>query len=386
MTIAILNGDCGTVDLEPESYDAMLSDCPYGLEFMGKQWDKVVPQRETWEHLAKALKPGAYCLIFGGTRTFDLLCTQLRAANFEIRDTICWLYGSGFPKSLDVSKALDKQAGATREVIGSRTLGGNAALSCKEKGGTYASNTSSNGKTIEVPITAPSSELAKQWEDYGTALKPAWEPIIVARKPLDGTVAHNVQEHGCGALNIGGTRIGRDPNDASGWSQTGSQASANVAMSGKNYDRQAKPDAPKRFPANLILDAEAAEALDRQTGKSKSQPYRENIATGNVLPFKRRTAGGYSDEGGASRFFYCTKASKAERGPDNNHPTLKPIKLTEYLALLLLPPTEDARLLIPFSGSGSEIIGARNAGWKNITGIERELEYITIAKRRLENR
>lgn len=359
---------------------------------MDNSWDRQVPNKETWLNIYASLKPGAPLLAFGGTRTYHHLAMTLEEAGFEIRDCLLWLYGQGMPKSQDTSKAIDSHFGAEREVIGERTLTGNAAIPCKEKGGTYAPNaaakTSGKGKSVIVPITAPATELAKLWSGYGSALKPSYELIVLARKPLSGSMASNVINHGCGPLNIDDCRVYRDPNDTSGWSESGSKASDNVAMSGANYERAAKPDAAGRHPANVILDPEAKDLLDASTKPTKSTPYKENVAAGSVLPLTKRSAGGYSDAGGVSRFFYCSKVSTSERG-DSTHPTMKPIKLTEYLSLLILPPTDTAldvngpRLLVPFSGSGSEMLGAKNAGWKNIVGIELNAEYITTARKRL---
>lgn len=318
--VHFIQEDVTTVKLEPNSFDACLTDPPYFINFMDNAWDKAEDIRAA--HLAwaknvfQALKPGAPLLAFGGTRTWHHLTTALEQAGFEIRDCLMWLYGTGFPKG--------KQA-----------------------------------------------------------LKPAWEPIVLARKPLDGTLQHNIESHGTGALNIDSCRILRASDDKSGWSQTGSKAGENHSLAGKNYEREPKPDAPGRWAANLLLDEEAAKILDASHKPTKSVPYKENTVKGNVLSLKKRTAGGYQDSGGISRFFWCSKVSKKERGPGNDHPTLKPIKLTEYLALLLLPESEDAKLLVPFSGAGSEVIGAMRAGWTDITAIELDKKYIKIARKRI---
>ena len=210
-------------------FDACLTDPPYGLglreptvediiayltgvrsldtggDFMGEEWE--LPPVEVWNETSRVLKPGAPALVFSGTRTFDLVAIGLRAARFESRDSFCWLYSSGYPHSLDVSKAIDAEAGAVRPVIGTRVLTGNAAVSTKDKGGTYGVNVgTAPAKTIEV--TGPATEDAARYSGYGTTLKPAWEPILLVRKPLDGTVAHNVLTHGAGALNLDGCRIG----------------------------------------------------------------------------------------------------------------------------------------------------------------------------------
>ncbi len=411
-------------------FDAVLCDPPYGLSFMGRKWDYDVPTVDLWREVFRVCKPGAPLIAFGGTRTYHRLVVNIEDAGFEIRDQLTWLYGSGFPKSLNVSKALDDAAGATRPVVGERTLTGNAAY---EEGGVQLIGSDTRGTKAAkvVPITAPATDLAKAWDGYGTALKPAVEPAVLARKPLEGTVAENVTRYGVGALAIDACRIGRPPGDvATGWGVTGSKESENLAMSGKNYERAPKAEEGDelggRWPANLILDEAAGALLDAQTGD------RPSTLTGRAAPGAKHAnpsdankpgmfgvgGGGavYADSGGPSRFFYCPKANRRERdlGCDdlpvvsaaeqtgrkegsaglknprasstsagrNTHPTVKPLALCEYLARLIQPPKPDA-LLVPFAGSGSEMIGALRAGWPVVVGIERELAYVEIARRRL---
>lgn len=357
---------CGDVletlkGIPDNTFHGMLSDPPYGLSFMGKDWDKVVPSKEVWAETLRVLRPGAYVLVFGGTRTFHRLAVALEDAGFEIRDCLMWLYGSGFPKSLDVSKSIDAAAGAERKVIGksARHVSGKPGQSTEGSTGTFKESVGMGGV-----VTAPATDAAREWQGYGTALKPAWEPIILARKPLDGTVAANVATWGCGGLAIDASRIGREEGDVSGWSKTGSGASENVAMSGGNYARAPKPDASGRWPANLLLDEESAAVLDAEVGD------RPSTLTGRALPevrcpkcqqweareedlnaeFKcphcgeryetwsamwrdpppranpsnvraqRNVVGGkggggnvYGDSGGPSRFFYSAKVSSSER-------------------------------------------------------------------------
>jgi hypothetical protein len=418
---AIAQGDVLAVlrELPDNEFDALLCDPPYGFSFMGKKWDYDVPSVEVWREALRVLKPGAPLVSFGGTRTFHRVAVGIEDAGFELRDVLSWMYGSGFPKSLNIGKAIDSAAGATRPVIGTQTLTGNAAVSLKDKGGTYGVQVGTvPPKTVNV--TGPATDLAQQWDGYGTALKPAWEPAILARKPLDGTVANNVAKWGVGGLAIDACRIGRAEGDrVSGWSKTGSRASENVAMSGGNTERDPKADAAARWPANVAMDEDAAAALDAQAGNRPSSPYPEHTADGAVLPLTKRTAGGYSDDGGPSRFFYCAKVSTRERehgcaalpqrsaaemtdseegqarldsprtgagrggGARNHHPTLKPIALAKWLARLIMPPSENATLLVPFSGAGSEMIGALTAGWPMVFGIEGEQEYIDIAHARI---
>lgn len=324
MPIELLNADCSSVKLKPNSFDALFCDPPYGLEFMDRDWDRVVPPASTWKHLAAALKPGAHVLAFGGSRTWDFLAQAFRHAGLEIRDTLCWLHAQGYPKSVNLGSGL------------------------------------------------------------GTALKPAFEPLILARKPLDGTLAQNLARWGTGTLNIDACRIG-----AFGYpkGECRKGASVNAYGDGLNGGR-AVPTPGGRFPANVLLDEHAAQLLDEQSGERPSSPFPENIATGSVLPFQRRTAGGYADTGGASRFFFVAKAGGKERSAglseNNNHPTVKPITLAAYLARLLFTNAE-ARLLVPFCGTGSEMIGALKAGWTHVTGIELDAHYIKIARQRIDH-
>lgn len=415
--------ECGDVleilrTLPDNSFDGLFCDPPYGLSFMGKKWDYDVPSVAVWAEALRVLKPGAPLLAFGGSRTYHRLASGIEDGGFELRDQLMFLYGKGFPKSLNVSKALDNAAGATRPIIGTQVLTGNAAVSLKDKGGTFGVQVGTVApKTVN--LTGPATDMAKQWDGYGTALKPAFEPLCLARKPLEGTVAANVTKWGVGGLAIDASRIGRAEGDVSGWSQTGSSSSQNVSMSGANYAREAKPDASGRFPANLILDEAAGALLDEQAGDKPSTLFRENTASGAVLPMTKRTAGGYSDSGGPSRFFYSAKVSTKERnagcdhlplrsagdvtdreddsagldspragagrggGARNHHPTLKPLSLNTYMARLIMPPTRDATILVPFAGAGSEMIGCLLAGWPCVFGIERDPEYVQIAHARI---
>jgi hypothetical protein len=203
--------------MPPDSVDSIVTDPPYGLEFMGKGWDRGVPGVHFWQEALRVAKPGAHLLAFGGTRTFHRLACAIEDAGWEIRDTVMWVYGSGFPKSLDVSKAIDKAAGAEREVLGI----GAADCVYLRRGepcqGHGDAGKRQSGPTIHVAATAPATDAARQWDGWGTALKPAWEPIIVARKPLQGTVAANVLRWGVGGINVDACRI-----PANGETPTGS--------------------------------------------------------------------------------------------------------------------------------------------------------------------
>jgi len=371
-------------------FDAVLCDPPYGISFMQRKWDYDVPSRKTWKAILRVMKPGAPLLACGGTRTFHRLVCAIEDGGFEIRDQIDWIYGSGFPKSLNIAKAIDRLNGDLRPVIGSQTLTGSAAVI----GGARApGDGTAPSRTIDV--TGPGSAASAAWEGMGTALKPAHEPVCLARKLPEGTIAENALTHGVGGLNIDGTRIATDfAERGEAWKRSGHSAKPDAekiaAPAGNGID--CHPGG--RWPANVAFDEIAAALLDEQS----------------------------VDAGGASRFFFCAKADRFERdfgceelawrevpemvdrvedspgtdspragagrktGARNHHPTLKPIAFTEWLATLILPPKRDGdprRILVPFAGSGSEMIGAMRAGWDFIEGIEREGEYAEIARARL---
>lgn len=342
MSALLHHGDCLEVmrGIDADSIDSIVTDPPYGLSFMGKGWDRGVPGAEYWSEAIRIAKPGSHLVAFGGTRTYHRLATAIEDAGWEVRDCFVWAYGQGFPKSHDVSKGIDKAAGVEREVVGTRASYRPAANAMRDPSGFQDR---SDGR-----ITAPATDAAKAWEGWGTALKPAWEPAVMARKPLIGTVAANVLAHGTGAINVDGCRVWRDTRDASGWSQSGSKASENRAMSGRNYAREAKPDAVGRFPANLIHDG--------------SSPVLE------LFPRE------------AARFFYSAKASKADRGEGNTHPTVKPSDLMAYVCRLVTPP--GGLILDPFMGSGSTGVGALREGFR-FAGIELDASYLEIARARL---
>jgi len=393
MTHQLHHGDCLEVlrSMRDCSVDSIVTDPPYGLSFMGKKWDYDVPSVDVWVECLRVLKPGGHLLAFAGTRTQHRMAVRIEDAGFEIRDMIAWVYGSGFPKSLDVSKAIDKRdaaeeqqarryrftewvrsTGITSKQIDEATgtnMGGHYTTAasqpaimtrehleaCRhllgevpewvEKEADIRSVESKNfaerevvGKRVgvdttkqsiacavsaqgleqstkhEFNITAPATDAAKQWQGWGTALKPALEPITVARKPLVGTVAENVLQHGTGAINVDGGRVGGG-----------------------------------RWPANFIHDG-SEEATDLLKD--------------------------------SARFFYCAKASKADRG-ENHHPTVKPTDLMRYLCRLVTPP--NGIVLDPFNGSGSTGCAAVLEGFQYI-GIEREAEYIAISEKRIQAR
>jgi len=322
------------------SIDAVVTDPPYGLSFMGKKWDYDVPSVEVWAECLRVLKPGGHLLAFAGTRTQHRMAVRIEDAGFEIRDMIAWVYGSGFPKSLDVSKAIDKAAGAEREVVGQYTVSRNLS------GGSWADLHGQENAAKQHNITSPATEAARQWSGWGTALKPSLEPITVARKPLTGTVAANVLEHGTGALNVDGCRV------AGAWernSTTRCDIRGGKTVGGGSGQLDCEPQAAHvlgRWPANLIHDGS-----DEVAGLLRD----------------------------SSRFFYCAKASKRDRG-DNNHPTVKPTELMRYLCRLVTPP--GGVVLDPFMGSGSTGKAAAIEGFDFI-GIERQEEYFLIAEKRI---
>jgi site-specific DNA-methyltransferase (adenine-specific) len=326
--------------------DSVVTDPPYGLKFMGKKWDYNVPTVEVWTECLRVLKPGGHMLAFAGTRTQHRMAVRIEDAGFEIRDMIAWVYGSGFPKSLDVSKAIDKATGAEREVVGQRR-GAVNPKGYKTDGNSQSGGAFADG---EFDITAPATPEAQQWAGWGTALKPALEPITMARKPLAGTVAANVLEHGTGALNVDGCRVGEDTIKTYGVRKgTGNALGWSKYISPEDYVGVAHNG---RWPANLIHDG-----TDEVVGLFPS-----------------------GSTGSAARFFYCPKASKRERGEGNIHPTVKPVELMRYLCRLVTPP--GGVVLDPFMGSGSTGMACELEGFDFI-GIERESEYLEIATQRI---
>jgi hypothetical protein len=361
----IINASADNLPLIDNCIDAVVTDPPYGLAFMGKKWDYELPSVETWREVWRVMKPGAHLLAFGGPRTYHRAVCRIEDAGFEIRDCVMWIYGSGFPKS---------------------------------------------------------HNLKDEWEGWGTALKPAFEPIVLARKPLDGTVAENVKEWGCGALNIAGCRI--DAQDGAALAKNWDRAKI-TDLRGGNYGN-GKPQgvtndyaAPSgRWPANVIFDEEAAAALDEQSGTLTSgghNPERTYTGLGFHGGAKGAAWSYRANSGGASRFFYTAKASRSERdaGLDelplveggtmdgghvvsegrtapktgrvlrrNHHPTVKPLALMRYLCRLITPP--NGLILDPFFGSGSTGVAAQREGFRFI-GIELSGEYSQIARLRNEH-
>lgn len=423
------NGDCLTVlkTLPDNSVDSIVTDPPYGLKFMGKKWDYDVPSVEIWKECLRVLKPGGHALIACGTRTQHRMAVNVEDAGFEVRDVITWLYGSGFPKSLDVSKAIDKSAGAEREIVGLKP--DPRYLSPRKNSPNHMDRErgADGGHGVDskaAQLTAPSTDAAKQWQGWGTALKPACEFWTLARKPLsEKTVAENVQAHRTGALNIDGCRVEATDQDAlaKNWDRVKQKNLSGVgtaAGEGVNSGIKNTYTAPTqgRWPANVILDEEAGRLLDEQSGhlvskwgtQTKTGRVKNDLfGTGVSIEKLEEVNKFQGDSGGASRFFYCAKASKSERNAGlegmpqqdtyseasatpmrdhraqalraNHHPTVKPIKLMRYLCKLITPP--GGTVLDPFMGSGSTGVAAKQE-WFGFIGCELDSDYFEIAKTR----
>ena len=351
MTYQILKGN--SLDLLPtladKSIDAIVTDPPYELGFMGKTWDNsgIAYSLELWQQCLRVLKPGGHLLAFSGSRTYHRMVVSIEDAGFEIRDMISWISNKTFPKSLNIGKAIDKAAGAERKVVG---VNQNVVRESKVLGGSdFGGFTQANAN-----ITAPSTEDAKKWDGWGTGLKPTVEPIVMARKPVEGTVANNVLKYGTGGLNIDASRIGYT-SEYDKKHQEDIRKGSGTFFGGNGEAKSEQVSMQGRWPANLILDEQAAELLDEQSD-------------------------------GGSRFFYVAKASKRDRNEGlesaNNHPTVKPTTLMEYLIKLVTPP--GGTVLDPFTGSGSTGKAAILQGFDFI-GIEMTEEYLPIIEGRLKH-
>lgn len=397
----LLNMDCRAVlaNMADDSVDSIVTDPPYHLTsivkrfgpgqapaqfgtdgafarasrgFMGQTWDggDIAFDPELWAECLRVLKPGGHLLAFSGSRTYHRMAYAIDVAGFEIRDMLEWLYGSGFPKSLDVSKAIDRAAGAERRVVAQR------------KGVTRTFNIGAGAIIKErEPITAPATPEAQQWAGWGTALKPAHEPICMARKSFRGSVADNLSAHGVGALNIDACRVETDES-------TARISGVNKGVFGADDRRgMIRGGDEGRFPANVLHDGSdevlagfpettsggyPAEGLQRKQGAVYGRP--------NTTPEQRFT----TSRGSAARFFYCAKASKADRnvgGVPNVHPTVKPTELMRWLVRLVTPP--GGLVFDPFTGSGSTGRAAILEGCRFV-GAELTPEYVPIARARID--
>ena len=392
--------------IEPNSIDAIVTDPPYELGFMSKSWDSsgIAFQKETWEKCLKVLKPGGYLLAFGGSRTFHRIACAIEDAGFEIRDTIMYLYGTGFPKSMDISKSLDKHFGFQGEKIGERKFG---KTSTGQSAGWHNNNVAKTGKQ---DIFAPATDLAKRWQGFGTALKPAYEPVIVARKPCEGSCIDNVLKYGVGGINIDECRVPMDQSDIdmiNAKSSKNPTDNYNQNESKKYGDYALNIATPAneqgRFPSNVILTYDETDfdevcgGMPDSKGCSTQHVYTDSPKYGGNSLLSSSTPRfnfqlGYNDNGSAARYFYCAKASKRDRdeglpeGKHNIHPTVKNTMLMQYLIRLVTP--KGGTILDPFNGSGSTGKAAmyenkdRNAGYKYI-GIELTPEYLPISDARI---
>ncbi len=400
--------------LSTNSVDSIVCDPPYEIGFMGNSWDKsgIAYDIEMWAECLRVLKPGGYLLAFGGSRTYHRLACAVEDAGFDIRDQIMWLYASGFPKSMDVSKAIDKASGAERSE-GVREWSG------EKRTGGIIKDDDSEKTTTRLIYDTPATDAAKQWEGWGTALKPAHEPIVVARKPFPGTVVNNVQQWGTGGLNIDGCRIefaSESDIKAATWGRgtdiMGGQFVGGFAPSGKT-NIEANPQG--RWPANLIHDGSEVvlQSFESFGEKTSGKPMGTRKAENNIYgPLGTGTEiTGYGDTGSIARFFYCAKASKEDREEglrkfekattsdgrtvasdnayqrgktvrSNTHPTVKPTALMQYLCRLVTPI--GGTVLDPFMGSGSTGKGAVKEGY-SFEGIELESEHFAIAEARIKH-
>lgn len=399
----LINSDCiaAMKEMPDNSVDSIVTDPPYELGFMGKSWDStgIAFQVAVWQEALRVLKPDGHLIAFSGSRTYHRMAVAIEDAGFEIRDQIMWVYGSGFPKSHNISKGIDKAAGAEREVVG---VAQGAATSNTESLGVYRST---------YDETAPATAAAKQWQGWGTALKPAHEPMVLARKPVIGTVANNVLTYGVGGLNIDGSRVeGKLEGDPNRFAKTDG---GEFVMELHNAPVVRNEG---RWPANFIHDGSdevVAFFPDSKSTSGKKQPNNTNnevySGTWDAQPDK---VSGFDDSGSAARFFYCAKTSKRDRnegldefeakrdhdgradgkvGGDNprnrtnaeklnHHPTVKPTSLMQYLVRLVTP--QGGTVLDPFMGSGSTGKACAYEGFEFI-GIDQSAEYVEIARARI---
>lgn len=418
--------DCleGMKALHENTFTGIVTDPPYGLSFMGKDWDHGVPGEPFWSEALRVSRPGAYLLAFGGTRTYHRLAVAIEDAGWRIKDCLMWIYGSGFPKSYDISKGINKLDGVEFDEKPAQGVG-------------FTKPDSKDWHITKHQLiqTGESSERAVTWNGYGTALKPAWEPIILAQKPVEKTYVNNALTYGCGGLNIDGCRIEINPNIDD--KRLGGKGKRYIKRKQSKHTVSLPPitrgsHQNGRFPANLLLDEESAKLLDEQSGIIKKGGFQRGSGinskgsggekTGNIYgvykPHSTKpNIGLFEGVYGASRFFYCAKASKSERNMGcegfedkkivtfatangtsgkpsslsagrntiykNNHPTVKPLKLMEYLVKLVKQPKENL-ILDPFAGSGTTLMACKMLGLDYI-GFEIDSSYCEIANARLSS-
>lgn len=378
-------------NLDDQSIHSVVTDPPYELGFMDRDWDEsgIAFDEEFWSEVRRVLKPGGHVLSFGGARTHHRLMVAIENSGFEIRDTLMWVYASGFPKSHNVNRGIDKELGREdeREVVGTEQR-------LNEPSGLVkAGRGSESREKITREITAPASEEAKKWEDWGTALKPCYEPIVLARKPLsEDTIAQNTLKHSTGAINIDGCRM---PTDDDTQRQAGDRQSdtyeeaGGMFKPGKGAVSGGHEDG--RWPTNFFIGERTSVLLDKQGGKTKSQVRNptgdtqgsDRVAMGEVTT-PDTTERGYNDSGGISRYFYSPKPHKKEKNigcEDNYHPTVKPIELTSYLIRMVTP--EEGKVMDPFLGSGTTALAAILED-REFIGIELDNEKADLSKQRVD--
>jgi site-specific DNA-methyltransferase (adenine-specific) len=430
MTYTVFHGN--NLEILPtipdNSIDSIVTDPPYELGFMGKKWDAsgIAYNVALWQECLRVLKPGGHLLAFGGTRTYHRMTCAIEDAGFEIRDSIHWIYGSGFPKSMDISKAIDKAAGAERQIVGTKRVSPKGVSAAETRSATAAG--AFGGETKEVNITIPATDEAKQWEGWGTALKPAHEPIVLARKPPEGTILNNINTHNTGALNIDACRIPLQPDDTSAAGHRTATFGTQDTISGGDGSGGWTQDEGGRWPANVIHDGSDEIVSQFPDTAAGNRPKTRNVSSSFNANTQQQGSenAGRLEPGSAARFFaatpygdvdeasflYCAKPSKAERnaGLDgmeqrsagiknssgrgfsetdphrdikaaNFHPTVKPLALMRYLCRLITPP--NGTVLDPFAGSGTTLVAAVQEQF-NAIGIELTDDYLPIIHARLK--
>jgi site-specific DNA-methyltransferase (adenine-specific) len=379
-----------------ETYTSIITDPPYGISFMGKDWDKALPDKDTWKQLLRVTKKGGVLIAFGAPRMYHRLAVDIEDAGWEIKDCMMWIYGQGFPKSYNISKGIDKRLGTERVTIGRWKPTGTARPPKDGKG--HSAAISSSVEEIEkddgqyIPITTAGSPEAKEFEGFGTNLKPAWEPILIAMKPVDKTFVDNALNVGISGFNIDEARLETKENldRARGYTDKGFMKMRGGVSLGS----------PKgRYPSNLIFSHHEkctekrcialcpTKLLDKQAGNRKSGGNVHGAKaglkfySGEDKGMYEQNFSSYKDSGGASRFFYCTKPSQSSREGYLNHPTLKPIGIMEYLIKLIKQPKGRTKILDPFGGSGTTLAAALRNNVDCDT-IEREQEYVDMIRKR----
>ena len=393
--IDLRNGDCieQMRQLPPNSVDSIVTDPPYELGFMGKSWDStgIAYSVKMWDEALRVLKPGGHLLAFSGSRTYHRMAVAIEDAGFEIRDQIMWVYGSGFPKSMDVSKAIDKQAGVEREVVG-QTMHARKGVAQAEERTTVAAG--AYGEARLGDVTAPTTDKAKQWAGWGTALKPAHEPIVLARKPLIGTVATNVIIHGTGALNIDGSRVKGLTEKELNWTPQRQHSENPLQIGGaKSGDVFSMYKEEGRWPANFIHDGsdEATELLGDSArffycAKASKKDRNEGLDdfAGKEVGTKGNGLARTCASCGSSTLQGCECPDRTYVNPTraNHHPTVKPTELMRYLVRMITPP--NGTVLDPFMGSGSTGKAAVLERFSFI-GIDQSADYLEIATARIKH-